>query len=344
DSLKRLTPQNAIDFLNTAFDELSLAEAADKGHQLDEAISHYDAFLERINLFLTSSICELYAGEVNPGDLRAIMPGVRVRLDRLNNLRAIRNKPPIPGAIPLTGPGAAASVAPEAAQALADIAAQGSSVAATEGAVHEAAQRLAAELQRVAVEQLSISGESLVNTDSGNPEQARTSGRGATAAAAAAAGTAPPPFRPLAQQCCANCGTLGQWGSGCSRGPRDIQTAAQPLVAEANMPTAAASMDATLVEFAPASVSPAYSAGVSASAPVSLEPGAVGSVLNAITAPNSDSAWSDGQSGAGIGGEAAVILDPSPSLLRCSRCRKVLYCSARCQRAHWPQHKPLCCN
>lgn len=29
-------------------------------------------------------------------------------------------------------------------------------------------------------------------------------------------------------------------------------------------------------------------------------------------------------------------------LLRCSRCRSVFFCSASCQRAHWPVHKPLC--
>ena len=26
----------------------------------------------------------------------------------------------------------------------------------------------------------------------------------------------------------------------------------------------------------------------------------------------------------------------------CARCRAVFYCSARCQRAHWPAHMPEC--
>ena len=27
---------------------------------------------------------------------------------------------------------------------------------------------------------------------------------------------------------------------------------------------------------------------------------------------------------------------------KCSRCRKVYYCSKQCQQLHWPQHKPNC--
>ncbi len=30
------------------------------------------------------------------------------------------------------------------------------------------------------------------------------------------------------------------------------------------------------------------------------------------------------------------------SLLQCSRCRSVKYCSAACQRQDWPTHKPSC--
>lgn len=28
--------------------------------------------------------------------------------------------------------------------------------------------------------------------------------------------------------------------------------------------------------------------------------------------------------------------------LRCSRCRKVFYCSQKCQKAHWSKHKQTC--
>jgi hypothetical protein len=27
---------------------------------------------------------------------------------------------------------------------------------------------------------------------------------------------------------------------------------------------------------------------------------------------------------------------------RCGKCKKVHYCSATCQKAHWPEHKLLC--
>jgi hypothetical protein len=27
---------------------------------------------------------------------------------------------------------------------------------------------------------------------------------------------------------------------------------------------------------------------------------------------------------------------------KCSRCRTAYYCSSRCQRLSWPQHKPVC--
>lgn len=30
------------------------------------------------------------------------------------------------------------------------------------------------------------------------------------------------------------------------------------------------------------------------------------------------------------------------TVLRCGKCRSVQYCSAECQRADWPQHKPTC--
>ncbi|GIL79673.1 hypothetical protein Vretimale_12255, partial [Volvox reticuliferus] len=341
DSIKDLNPQNAVEFLNAAFDKLSLGEAADKGHLLDEAISHYDTFMGHVNLFLTSPVCELYSEEVNPGDLRALLAGVRVRLDRLNKMRAIRDKPPVPGAIPLTGPGAAASVNPEAAQALADRAVQGSEAAATEGALNEAAQRLTAELRRVSLEQLSSTKDFPVTTDADT--QARTGG-GGRPAAAAAPGSAPTPSGPLRQQHCANCGMLGHWGSGCSSGPKDIQTANLPIVAAAGMPTATASIDPDLAKCAPPAVSAVDSASASVSVPASQGSGAVGLVPSVMAASDSGSAWSDAQSGAGGGGQAAVVLGPPPSLQRCSRCRKVLYCSVRCQRAHWTQHKPVCRN
>jgi hypothetical protein len=33
-----------------------------------------------------------------------------------------------------------------------------------------------------------------------------------------------------------------------------------------------------------------------------------------------------------------------PQLQRCSACRLAVYCSAECQKAHWPQHRPHCTN
>eukprot|EP00727_Mastigamoeba_balamuthi_P011333 m51a1_g6822 hypothetical protein (296) ;mRNA; f:14950-15837 len=45
--------------------------------------------------------------------------------------------------------------------------------------------------------------------------------------------------------------------------------------------------------------------------------------------------------GAGAAYACAWCLAPSAPL-RCSRCRGSVYCSAACQRAHWPLHKRLC--
>ena len=34
--------------------------------------------------------------------------------------------------------------------------------------------------------------------------------------------------------------------------------------------------------------------------------------------------------------------DPSENLMKCTGCRSVAYCSATCQRIHWPIHKSEC--
>ena len=31
-----------------------------------------------------------------------------------------------------------------------------------------------------------------------------------------------------------------------------------------------------------------------------------------------------------------------PSFCKCSRCKEISYCSAKCQKLHWPQHKKVC--
>lgn len=40
-------------------------------------------------------------------------------------------------------------------------------------------------------------------------------------------------------------------------------------------------------------------------------------------------------------GNAAASSD-SASLLRCAKCKKVLYCGKECQAADWKAHKPFC--
>jgi hypothetical protein len=33
---------------------------------------------------------------------------------------------------------------------------------------------------------------------------------------------------------------------------------------------------------------------------------------------------------------------PCDTLMKCARCKKVAYCSKRCQKAHWKEHQPMC--
>jgi hypothetical protein len=40
--------------------------------------------------------------------------------------------------------------------------------------------------------------------------------------------------------------------------------------------------------------------------------------------------------------QSPSLMAPSEKMLRCSRCRSVLYCSQACQKADWAEHKPEC--
>jgi hypothetical protein len=45
----------------------------------------------------------------------------------------------------------------------------------------------------------------------------------------------------------------------------------------------------------------------------------------------------------GVDSSDSICPDASaPPLLRCGRCRQTFYCSAKCQRAHWRQHRASC--
>ncbi len=57
--MAQLTPANLVDFLNSTFETLSQAEAADKGHKLDDSIKHYKSFITRAEQFLASPVCAL---------------------------------------------------------------------------------------------------------------------------------------------------------------------------------------------------------------------------------------------------------------------------------------------
>jgi hypothetical protein len=63
----------------------------------------------RFDAFLASPVAGVLGsqGLVNPRELSQLLPGVRLRLQRLLKLR---DTPPVPGAIPLSGPNAAASL------------------------------------------------------------------------------------------------------------------------------------------------------------------------------------------------------------------------------------------
>ena len=58
---------------------------------------------------------------------------------------------------------------------------------------------------------------------------------------------------------------------------------------------------------------------------------------------------SSSYSASGVGGAKTCAhcggADPKPpatKLLRCGRCKAVNFCSAACQRAHWPTHRGSC--
>ncbi|KAG2501759.1 hypothetical protein HYH03_000259 [Edaphochlamys debaryana] len=223
--IPELTPVNAVDYLNDAFSELQLAEAADKAHRLDDALLHYGAALTRLNAFLASPIAAMLGkgGIVNPIEIQQIVPGVRLRYERLTKARTIRDAPaapPVPGAIPLTGPGAVASLQPEVAQSVAERAAAAAAAAGaaedSDEARREAARKLEAELLQAAGLGAARSGGDAGAGGEGSRGAAgggAGEGRGGEAAGPAASGSAAAceDLAGSATQRCAACGLAGRW-------------------------------------------------------------------------------------------------------------------------------------
>jgi hypothetical protein len=109
--------------ISSAYDDLDKANAADKGQQLEEALDRYTSFAHAVDQVLASPFIDLNLGLDLPG-IRTTAASVRERFKRLQDLKARHGAPPVPGAIPLTGPNAAASLHPEDIPAVAQRAAQ----------------------------------------------------------------------------------------------------------------------------------------------------------------------------------------------------------------------------
>lgn len=365
DSLRNLTHSNAVEFLNTAFEALSSAEAADKGHRLDEAVIHYKEFMQGAQTFLTSPVCALYGNAINSAELHAMLPGVKLRLERLLKIRAIRDVPPIPGAILLTGPGAAASISREVEHSFADKAAE--TAAATkfqaDAAIHHMEHELAAEMLR-ASEAATISANLKVTAHAKTQGLAKAGiPDGMEAAASRSIAYTDPscaPFGSKLLQRCHACGVPGHCGGGVgtsSSSPAANHAAPSVMnpaaITTLNVSPGSAATESTLAgdteELSPSAsrmAKPTGEARLSANAEVAMVAGGGGSSEVAVGATEAAGGDSSGvEPEASIGG-AACSGDLSalwgPQLLRCGRCRQVLYCSPQCQRSHWSRHKAVC--
>ncbi|PNW72015.1 hypothetical protein CHLRE_16g686002v5 [Chlamydomonas reinhardtii] len=295
--------------MTAAFDDLDAAEAADRAQNLDEAVEKYSRAIASITEFLKAPFAGDFSGFIEPSELRSMLPGVQLRLGRLKKMQQVRDAPPVPGAIPLTGPNAAVSLSPEDA---ADVAARAAAAAAAKA-------RRPPPPAAGKGPGPSAAGDTAALFGAGSAAAAAGAGAGAGARAAdEERATAERLQQELLR-------VAGAAGAAAGAG-----AAAAPAAASAGKKSVAGTTSAVAEARAGAGVAAAGQEEGSSGAGLGAAQQCAGCGLQGR--------WREGFSG---GAPAASTAAP-PSLLRCGRCRAVFYCSRECQKQHWSKHKLAC--